>query len=124
MKLSDTFVNAPLPDVPSHLWVVVSAPDVASRVVIVNFSSDNAALQDLDTVETTEHPWLKYKSFIRCDLAKLAPVESLQSGVKGKVLTPERPASPELVKKLQSSLVKSKHTRREIKKVLTDQGLP
>src|SRR5215813_3000653 len=111
---------------PTHLWFVVSNVTGADRVVIVNVSSDDEGLGDLDMLLAADHPWLTHDSYIRTDRALLATVASLKAGTASKpaVLILQAPALPGCLVKLQAALVKSAHTRREIKRVLQEQSLP
>lgn len=126
MNLGDTFTNMARPGIPTHLWFVVSHPTGAGRVVLVNISSDDDGLGDLETLVRGDHPWLAHDSFIRTDRALLATVASLQAGLAANppVVIPREPATPAALEKLQRALRDSRHTRREIKGVLQEQGLP
>jgi hypothetical protein len=119
VNLGDAFVNRDLPGFPPHLWIVVSRIDAQGQVVICNFSSDDGGCDGLPAAEASEHPWLKYTSYVRCERARLARVDMLRTGF---VAHPKDPASPALVARLQKGLVSSKHTRREVKAVLLAQG--
>lgn len=87
-------------------------------------SSDDGGLGNLATAGPAEHPWLWHESYIRADMARLSAVQALQDGVSRRppVLTPQTPASPALVERIQAALLTSKHTRRDVKKALLDQG--
>jgi hypothetical protein len=60
LNLGYTFVDTETATHPSHLWFVVSNPDGANRVAIVNVSSDNGGLNGLDGLYVGDHPWLHH----------------------------------------------------------------
>jgi len=106
LNLGDTFVNAESSRYPSHLWFIVSHPDGAGRVVIVNISSDAWQLDDLEKLGPDDHPWIKHASFIRADLAMLSPVAAIEAAFKSRppAATKEAPATSATINKLQSAL--------------------
>ena len=122
MNLGYTFVNTETARHPSHLWFVISHPDGANRVVIVNVSSDSGGLDGLEGLYPGDHPWVQHYSFIRADRAMLAPVEAVEVAARSKAAKPEIAAVPATVTRLQLALGKSIHTKREVKRVLADQG--
>ena len=119
MNLGYTFVNVETATHPSHLWFVVSHSDGANRVVIVNVSSDNGGLDGLDV---GDHPWIRHYSFIRADRAMLSRVTAIEAAVSSGAAKRETAAMPATVTRLQIVLGKSNHTKREVKRILADQG--
>ena len=124
MNLGDTFVNIAVGQFRSHLWAVVSHPDGANRVVIVNVSSDDDGLGDLETLKPPELPWLSHNSFIRTDMALLSPITAIQAALTSNppAVTAKGPLAAATLTKLQRALGKSKHTALEIKRLLREQG--
>lgn len=122
MTLRDAFVNVRAGAYPSHLWFVVSNPTGANRVVTVNVSTDDGGLGDLPFLTPSDHPWLRHNSFIRTDFAVLALVPKLQELLATGRATRKNPATIPVLRKLQQALRSSRHTKREVKLVLEEQG--
>lgn len=70
------------------------------------------------------HPWLTHDSFVRMDRALLSLVSKLREGLAARppVLFPQARASAATIGTLQAALCSSRHTLREIKRALLDQG--
>jgi hypothetical protein len=100
----------------------VSRPTGANRIVLVNVSSDDNGLGDLESLTPADHPWIRYRSFIRSDMAMLGSVPQVQRGLAARVLLPQAPLAALTLTKLQRAVRSSRHTRLDIKSVLEEQG--
>ncbi len=93
-------------------------------MAIVNISSDADGLDDLEGIASGDHPWIKHYSFIRTDRAMLSPVAAIHAALRANppAATAEAGAMPATVTRLQLALGRSRHTKREVKRILSDQG--
>jgi hypothetical protein len=124
LALGQAFFTPARGSVPRHLWVIVSDPQKSSRVVVANLSTKPPADPDpeLVSVAPREHPAISQQSVIRPDEARIADAKDLERLLNKDVLSPTKPASPDLVRKIQQTLGASKLTKIEIKKTLQEQG--
>ena len=125
MNLGSTFVNVATPTFPSHLWFVVSHIDGANRVVIVNISSTDRGLGDLEVLNIGDHAWILHDSFIRTDMAMLSPIAAIRAALAATpaAVIAQAAATAATVTKLQRALRDSRHTRLDVKRTLQEQGL-
>jgi hypothetical protein len=119
LSVGDSFFTPDRRDIgiPRHLWVILSEPNVAGQVVIANFSSDPAANDPKDIIDGRAHPSLSQGSHVRCDWARLTSLEILKTDDRLKIQW-TKPASAELVAQMKAILLKSVHTRQEVKAAL------
>ena len=77
MKAGDTFT---LKDksVDSHLWVIVSDPAVdEERMLFVSMTSYDVTKEKVCLLDVGDHPFIKHKTCIAYDFAKVAPLKAL-----------------------------------------------
>jgi hypothetical protein len=77
MKAGDTFT---LKDksADSHLWVIVSDPAVdAERVLFVSMTSYDLTKEKVCLLDFGDHPFVKRRTCIAYDFAKVAPLQAL-----------------------------------------------
>ena len=123
MNLGDTYVNVPRGSVLSHLWLTISEPTGANRIAIVNVSSQDDGLDDLPIIGPSDHPWLTRESFLRTPQARLASIAHLREAFSKKLLLMKERMTKATLTKVQEAVYQSKHTRRDVKMTLEDQGL-
>lgn len=99
MKLGDTFKS-------EHLWIVCSLPAADSSVVAVGFTTWRPRCDDENCViEPGEHPFVKHKTVIAYEKARLLSIAQQQQVEK---LCPAGPpASAALLDKIQLGALKS-----------------
>lgn len=124
LQLGQTLFNAEATDVPRHLWIIASDPAMADRLVLVNLSTKPCGKPPECVVDPAEHGALSRRSYLRCDRARLAQVSSLDVALKKGLFRPSGDVTPELLKKVQQALLASPLTPREVKALLSAQGLP
>jgi hypothetical protein len=106
-----------------HLAVVASDPAIDSkRIVVVNVSTKPCPCGKACVVNPNEHAALSETSYIRCDYANVTSFDALKAGFDGGVVTMSKTVSSALLARIQERLLRSVHTRREIKAILTEQG--
>ena len=122
MNLGDTFLTLAVGEISDHLWFVVSHPTTTGRVALVNVSSDDGGYADARTLLATDHPWLRYESYIRTDRARLGVIAKIEESIKRKLVIPKEHAGSATVRKLQAALLAATNTRSEVKRALREQG--
>lgn len=122
------FVNKSGPHLSTHLWIVLSDPNLdRNRVVIVNITSwrnDATPMNDSSCIlEANEHPFIKHKSYVYYHYAIITTVNNIENGFTGGVLEPQDDCSSELLDKILLGASQSQHIPIKIIGVLQEQGL-
>jgi hypothetical protein len=124
LHVGQTFFNEPGPDVPRHLWIVLSDPAAAPQVALVNVSSVPADLctHDPTTIEAREIPAVNYRSYVRCDKARLAVVNQLDQAERKGLIQPSQPASAAVLERARRAVGECSFVPNELKDLLRSQG--
>lgn len=99
----------------SHLWIVISEPDDAGRVLIVNLTTKRTTSDATVVLVPGDHPYVKHDTAVAFAYARLAKVDTLEA------LVNEGPGSfhadipPALLMRIQQGLLVSPHTPNWIK---------
>jgi len=107
-----------------HLWVIVSDPTRTKQLVIVNLSTKppaTAESADPPRVDAGEHPAISQDSIVRCEEARIVSTADLERLIVARTLSPTKPATPSLVRKLGTVLRASTVTPLNVKRLLEDQ---
>jgi hypothetical protein len=123
VNLGDSFVNRQAPGVPSHLWLVLSDPNVSSRVVLVNVSSDDGGYAGLTSVAPGEHAFVTHGSYIRWDKARVEDVTKVRKAIADGLTISQPKLSEALLTKAQKACLVSSLVPNEAKAILTAQGV-
>ena len=124
LALGEAFFTPESGPVRRHLWIIVSDPQRAPKVVIANLSTKPPEDPDpaAASIAPREHPAISDVSIVRPEKARIADAKELERLLSQRVLSPTKPASPILVEKIQQALGTSKQTVLEIKELLRAQG--
>ena len=97
MNAGDTFIPQCKPY--NHLYIVLSDPSQdEERVVLVNLTTWTVDEESHCIVQKGEHRFVKHKTAVRYNGAKLASVSELERLTNTGMLKSDRPLSPELLK--------------------------
>lgn len=123
MRPGDTLIIAePGTSLDSHLWIVISDPEVnPDKVVLVNFTKYRADKDQACIVERGDHPFLSQKTCVEYRGAKTVPAKALQDLLDGGQILPHSPVSPGLLEKIRAGVPASR-MRTEQVLILVDQG--
>lgn len=109
LATGDTFINSPVPGVPSHLWIVVSDPRLdPEHVVIVNLSSNQGPQGNNCIVDPGDHDYVSRRSYVRFDMARVVSAQKLQELLDRNLVSIRRPSSKQLLNRIRTDLLRSK----------------
>jgi hypothetical protein len=123
VKAGDTFT---LKDksVDSHLWVIVSDPTVdEERVLFVSMTSYDVTKEKVCLLDVGDHPFIKHKTCIAYDFAKVAPLKTLIALRDQGHLSMGQPVSDELLERIRLGVSLSRRINVEHVVLMIDQGL-
>lgn len=123
MNAGDTFIPQCKPY--NHLYIVLSDPSQdEERVVLVNLTTWTVDEESHCIVQKGEHRFVKHKTAVRYNGAKLASVSELERLTNTGMLKSDRPLSPELLKRVRDgAALAADRIPEECRQVLDDQGL-
>jgi hypothetical protein len=121
MNAGDTFIDG----LHHHLWIVLSDPAMdQDRLVIVNFTTYTVDEESICIVTKGEHPFVKHKTVVRYRDARVVSSAILEELRKAKSISPHRPCSVGLLKRLRDGAAKAADLLPEVcREVLDEQGL-
>ena len=121
-QLGQTLFNEATGEVQRHLWIIASDPRKGDRVVLVNLSTKPCGRPPECLLGPTEHKSLSRRSYVRFDMARLTELSKLDAAMKKGLFQPSGNLTPELLEKVQTALLASPLTPREVKELLRAQG--
>lgn len=125
MKQGDCFFNKAAPRLPSHLWVIVSQPDVdEDNVLIVNLT-DVENHHDLSCVlDASDHPGIITKrSCVAYQFAKITSLARLQEALSSGLLYSRDPVPSETLAKIINGAQETDELRGDCRELLRGQFL-
>ncbi len=124
MTAGDCFYNKSAKSVPSHPWVIISDPDLdPDNVVIANFTDADGHHDSTCILTTEDVPWLKKRSCIAYQYAKLTSVELLKSATAQGLLFNYEKVTNEVLQRIRDGAAMSEETRNDCLEILRLQGL-
>lgn len=125
MNAGDTlYVNNPGLQYDSHLWVIVSDPDIDPRsVLIVNFTSWRADKDQACVVDKSDHPYIRHKTCVNYAGSKVQSVDDLGRLVQAGTVSHREPASEELLRRMRDGAIESKFMMMSYANLLIEQGV-
>lgn len=125
MLLGDSFVFRSGSD-GYHLWVVTSDPfQNPAKVLIVNLTTVRGGhFEDLSCIfEAGEHHWIKNKSYVAFDSARVERSDYLDRLETGTTVEMHNPFPDTLLKRIHAGAAISQNLELGYLQLLTDQGL-
>jgi hypothetical protein len=121
MNAGDTFIDGKY----HHLWIVLSDPAIDSEnVVIVNLTTYTVAEESTCIVEKGEHQFVKHKTVVRYNDARITSSATLEKLRKAKLLNPREKCSAGFLNKLRAGAFQNVHLLpEECRELLDGQGL-
>ena len=122
MKGGDTFLRG---GAKKHLWVVVSDPaaNPTDPVLIVSLTTHQRRLESACTLMPGDHRFVTHKTVIHYRMAELESNANLDSKIGKHLLDSHDPMASDVLKRIRVGAAKSKHLRRECRRLLASQGL-
>lgn len=113
MNPGDTFLGA-LPGDTRHLWVVISSPNTAREVAIVNLTSHKPGCDTSCKIYAGEHPIVSHDTVIEYNKGNMAKVNDLSKALKMRLLILDTPVSPSLLLRIQRGALASIYCKKAI----------
>ena len=119
IELGSTFLGGE----PEHLWFVISDTKHDEQLVLfVNMTSHSIYEDPACLLNPGDHPFVKHRSYINYAEARVSPKLHLIEAVEKGLLNPHRPASDELILRIQKGLLQSELALIEHQRLLESQG--
>ena len=111
-----------------HLWIVISDPKQnRGKVLLVNFSSVKPSVRfdDACVVDVGDHPYIKKKTFVYYDKARVATDRGLEKEISSGQADASAydPVSDNLLDRIRQGASTSRFIDRGYRQLLKDQGL-
>lgn len=113
MNLGDTFFGA-LSGGTRHLWVVITNPNSAGEVAIVNLTTRKPPCDDSCIVTPGEHPFVAQESIAWYRRATLAQITDLRNAVQQGLIDPDTRVSSALLQRLQQGAIASIYAKQAV----------
>lgn len=125
MNAGDTILVAnPGSRFDKHLWVVLSDPAIdPERILIVNVTSHKPHHDQTCLLEAGEHPWLKWRSCIMYEGARVTSIADCDRVIKSGHVEFREPVSPELLQRIRDGAATTDRISLAHQRLLVDQGL-
>jgi hypothetical protein len=123
VKAGDTFA---LKDkaVDSHIWIVISDPEAdAERVLFVSMTSHDITKENVCLLDVGDHPFIKHKTCIAYEFAKVAPLKTLVELRTQGLLVMSQPISVELLDRIRQGVSLSRRINVEYVDLMINQKL-
>lgn len=120
LRCGDTFLIPKKVDQVEHLWIILTEPDPRTReAACVNISTLRDSSEKTVILRVGDHKFVRHDSVIfyaDARILDLSKVEELLNKPQGLfVCSIHDPCSPDLLKKVQEGLLKSRRVKKEIK---------
>jgi hypothetical protein len=100
-----------------HLWALITAPDPESGdAIMVNLTTQRSHSDTTTIIQTGEHPFVDRPTVVFYADARMVNVNTLDEGVRQKVVRQHDGLSKELLQRIQNGLLASNFTPDKIKK--------
>jgi hypothetical protein len=107
----------------SHLWIVVSDPQVdRAEVVIANMTTDDG-VDPSCILDAGDHPFVQHRTCIRYDMARIVRDADLERHVASNTIRLHERVSADILERIRQGAAASPYIPFGCKQVLIDQGL-
>lgn len=108
-----------------HLFVILSDPfGKPPKCLLVSISSIKQGAYHDPTCLLYEgdHPFIKHPSFVKYQLCRVEEVAKLEAGVRNGYFIQREPMVGEIVARILTGCINSRHTALEVKNLIVEQG--
>lgn len=113
------FTFLPGTDRHGHLYFVLSTPSPFSQVAIANFTTARRLGDWTCVVEPGEHPWVRHRTLVAYDRARLVDVAAFEKRIATGIYLPyPEPLTPGLLERIQQGALASAHTVARVKEAV------
>jgi len=123
--LGSTFVKKTTAQIPPHLYIIISDPQLMpDQVVVVNLTGyrENILKDGSCVLERGEHSFITKKSYVYYRQAKCAKLNNLQNLLKLGGIEKLEDVSSEMLTRIQQGAANSQFTPNEVLNILEEQG--
>lgn len=107
---------SPLAGIVPHLWIIVTEPDEAGLIVIVNVTTLRNAVDQTLILQPSDHPFLTHPSVVHFADARIVELKTIEAQAAAGTVQTKQPCSAQLLSEIQQGICGSNFT---VKKVLT-----
>ena len=107
----------------SHLWIVVSDPQVDRAVVVIANMTTDDGIDPSCILDAGDHPFVKHRTRIRYDMARILSDTDLERYVASNAIRLHERVSAEILERIRQGAASSPFIPFGCKQVLIDQGL-
>jgi hypothetical protein len=119
LKCGDTFLAPKSSAEKEHLWVIITDPDAEGKAVGVNITSLRSYSETTLVLDKGDHRFITHPSVVNYGLAQILDIRAVHTAIEKKpkyfVCKSHDPCSPELLKKVQDGMLRSKQAPKDIK---------
>lgn len=113
--LGDSFL-LPKPDQDvSHLWVLVTEPDVTGEAVMVNLTTQRPHSDTTVVLQPGDHPFIRHPTVVNYSDARLVNAPQLDAAINAGICRQLDPVTPAVLNRIQTGLLLSPFTPNKIK---------
>jgi len=124
MNIGDCFINEPAHDLPRHLWIIISDPDVdPGNILIVNVTSWRDFHDQACVLNPGDHERIHEKSCVNYPAAKVTSAAVLQDAFDKRLVHAQPPCRQDILNRILQGAYLSDEIKGMHKKLLRDQGL-
>ena len=109
MNIGHTFVNLNVGS-PTHLWFVVTAPDVGESVVILNLTTLREHSDTACILRVGDHPFIGHDSVIEYRRGQIVSILTLRNLRDSNTIALKDPATSGVVDRIRTGASSSLHT--------------
>lgn len=119
LKPGDTFIAPLTSRAIEHLWIVITNADADNKAVAVNVTTQHSLSETTVILKDGDHPFVNHPSVINFTDAQLIDVKAVETAIekqpKNFICKSHKPCSPELLKRIQDGMRKTKSPKKHIK---------
>jgi hypothetical protein len=119
LKPGDTFIAPLTSKAIEHLWIILTNADAEGKAVAVNITTRHSLSETTVILNAGDHPFVKHPSVINYTDAQLIDLKAVETAIEKQprnfVCKSHQPCSPDLLKRIQDGMRKTKSVKKHIK---------
>ena len=105
-EIGDSFFGTTIPGAPPHLYVIISNPDPASNVILVNLTSRTSNDRNC-LLSPGDHPFVKQETAIAYDKAENLHPDQIQAAIQSGIWQQKERFRAEILRRIQDGALQS-----------------
>ena len=114
LKCGDTVYMPKLQGGIPHLWILITEPDEAGGVAMVNITTPKSGADETVILDRGDHHRITHRSVVYYVDAKIVSVDSIEAAINGGVCVQCDACSLSLLRRIQAGVSKSRFTPRKV----------